>query len=132
MNENPFKSKTSTNQLRGWPIGGRMLTVDFSAYSVCKHGSDAPIEIRVFDDGDLSAYLAISLDAIMVISAGDDSFARHYPNGSADRYTVTRDDTSITVAGGYGDGLVTFSHKEWQRVVSGAAVLMAWTPEEDD
>lgn len=121
--QNPFKSMASTNQLRGWPVSGRLLTIDFEEYFFGKELlrsreiKSLPLTIRVLENSELTQVLNIEADAMIAMFIdGSDYFEMSWPNGSKESWTAQRYGGMTRLSGGYGGGAVIAADDEWKTI----------------
>lgn len=121
MLKNPFKSETSTNQLRGYPVSGRLLTIDFEEYwfeRQIEKGVQVkafPFTIRVLENTELTQVLNVEGEALISLFVdGSDFFEKTWPNGSKEHWTAQRHNGTTRVSGGYGGGAVIAADDEWK------------------
>jgi hypothetical protein len=127
---NPFKSKTSTNMLRGWPVSGRLLTVDFEEYwfdqsDPGRRVTAHPVTLRVFENGELAQVLNAEAEALIALFIDEQELHEmSWPNGSTERWTKQTWGALVRVSGGYGSGAVIAAKDEFRQIARGLLSMM--------
>lgn len=127
---NPFKSDTSTNLLRGFPISGRLLTVDIEEYWFDpdrrhKDANAMPMTLRVFENAELTQVLNIEADALVALFIdGDEFFQKKWANGTKEEWVCQKSGGLVRVSGGYGGGAVLAAEDEFRYIAKKAEQLI--------
>jgi hypothetical protein len=119
----PFESEHSTNQLRGYPISGRILTVDmerwqFDPASRIFEAFARWMTIRAYVDSELEQQITISIDALCaLIVDGQERYEQVYPNETKDIWTRQQVSPALVrIAGGYGGGWLITTEDELRMI----------------